>query len=229
MLHLFTVPGPRPSPPLGPAVGGGEEPAGGDAPVTPPGTGTCGTSGTLTLAAREPRLLVTRCDSSDATLIPPRLARSLFTEITTPLSAAPTSVPKRLGSAAGWRCGLPSASRGIRDSTPRSSSDGNDNTRPSNISSGTSIATTATSAAASRPETECLLKANVEPRGTETAYSFRFTCRPFSETISHVPVAPCHLIEQFEPPGRVIRAADVAQGATIRYAADALPFRSTAL
>ena len=92
-----------------------------------------------------------------------------------------------------------------------------------------SIAATAASAAASRPETECLLEANVAPRGTETASSFRFTCSPFVETISQVAAAPCHLIEQFEPPGRVISAADVAQGATIRYAADALPFLSTAL
>jgi hypothetical protein len=221
-------PGPEPPPPLGPAVGGEEVPAGGDAPVTP-GTGICGTSGTVTRVAREPRLLVTRSDSPEATLAPPRLERSPVTGITTrALSAAPMSMPERLGAAAGWRCDLPSASRGIRDSKPRSSNDGNDSTPPASISSGTSIAATAASAAASRPETERLLKANVAPRGTETASSFVFTCRPFSETISHVPVAPCHLIEQFEPPGGVIYAAEVAQGATIRYAADALPFRSTA-
>jgi hypothetical protein len=100
---------------------------------------------------------------------------------------------------------LPSASRGSRDSTPRSSNDGSDSTPPASISSGTSIAATAASAAASRPETDSLCKATVAPGGTETASSFRFTCRPFVGTISHVPAAPCHLIEQFEPPGRVIR------------------------
>ena len=181
-------PGPAPPPgpesplPRGPGAARGEPAAGGDATATP-GAGPCGTSRALTLTAREPRLPVTRCDSSEATLTPPRLAaRSLFAVTTTPvLCITPAGVPKRLSATAGWRCGLPSASRGISDSTPRSSNDGNENTPLSSISSGTSAVATAASAAASRPETESLLKARVAPPDTETASSLRFTGKPFFE------------------------------------------------
>ena len=45
---------------------------------------------------------------------------------TSALSAAPTRAPKRLGRAEGCECELPSASPGISDSTPRSTSDGSE-------------------------------------------------------------------------------------------------------
>jgi hypothetical protein len=203
------VPGPEsplpPLPPLGPWVGGDESWAGGDGPVTP-GVGACvtpeaGTPGTITAAAREPRLLVIRRALSEATLRPPRLARSLVAgSATSELSAAPTSAPKRLGGADGCTCDVPSATPGIRDSTPRSTSDGSEKTPFATISSGTSNAATAASAATSRRETESLFTVMCAPPGTKTAFSFRFTCRPFLETISTYAPNPVTQMGRARPP-----------------------------